>query len=139
MVLLRISAFLVVYAVFTCQINGSHAVPLRAMLEASSDRVVLNDYEVQRLLNALVKEFVQMMAEEMEQQVPEANSLDRPIVKRCTSLSTCVVGKLSQQLHKLQNIQRTDVGAATPGKKRNILTGLESDHYATYGEPFESA
>nr|prf calcitonin [Hemitrygon akajei] len=31
----------------------------------------------------------------------------------CTSLSTCVVGK-SQQLHKLQNIQRTDVGAATP-------------------------
>ncbi|XP_051885361.1 calcitonin/calcitonin-related polypeptide, alpha [Pristis pectinata] len=139
MVLLRISAFLVVYAVFTCQISGSNAVPVRAMLESSTDRVALNDYEVRRLLNALVKEFMQMMAEELDQQVPDANSLDRPIVKRCTSLSTCVVGKLSQELHKLQTVQRTDVGAATPGKKRNILTGLENERYATHGEPFESA
>ncbi|XP_078077405.1 calcitonin/calcitonin-related polypeptide, alpha isoform X1 [Mustelus asterias] len=137
MVLLKISAFLVVYAVFVCQINSSHAVPLRSMLE-SSDRVALNDYEVRRLLNALVKEFMQMMAEELEQQVPDANSLDRSIVKRCTSLSTCVVGKLSQELHKLQTIQRTDVGATTPGKKRNILPELENERYANYGEPFES-
>ncbi|XP_041053896.1 calcitonin/calcitonin-related polypeptide, alpha isoform X1 [Carcharodon carcharias] len=138
MVLLKISAFLVVYAVFVCQINSSHAVPLRSVLESSSDRVALNDYEVRRLLNALVKEFMQMMTEELEQQVPNANSLDRSIVKRCTSLSTCVVGKLSQELHKLQTIQRTDVGATTPGKKRNILTELENERYANYGEPFES-
>uniref|UniRef100_V9KUC7 Calcitonin n=1 Tax=Callorhinchus milii TaxID=7868 RepID=V9KUC7_CALMI len=65
-------------------------------------------------------------------------SLDRPIAKRCTSLSTCVVGKLSQELHKLQTIQRTDVGSATPGKKRNILAGLENQRYANYGEPFEN-
>ncbi|XP_055505859.1 calcitonin/calcitonin-related polypeptide, alpha isoform X1 [Leucoraja erinacea] len=139
MALLRISAFLVVYAVFTCQINRSHAVPVRAMLESSADRVALNDYEIRRLLNALVKEFMQMMAEELEQQVPAANSLDSPIVKRCTSLSTCVVGKLSQELHKLQTIQRTDVGAATPGKKRTIPTRLENELYAAYGEAFESA
>uniref|UniRef100_UPI00398F1870 calcitonin/calcitonin-related polypeptide, alpha n=1 Tax=Pristiophorus japonicus TaxID=55135 RepID=UPI00398F1870 len=138
MVLLKISAFLVVYAVFVCQINSSHAVPVRSMLESSTDRVALNDHEVRRLLNALAKEFMQMMVEELEQQVPDANSLDRPIVKRCTSLSTCVVGKLSQELHKLQTIQRTDVGAATPGKKRNILTELENQRYANYGEPFES-
>ncbi|XP_069753838.1 calcitonin/calcitonin-related polypeptide, alpha isoform X1 [Narcine bancroftii] len=127
MALLRISAFLVVYAVFTCHISSSNAVPVRAMLESSTDRMALNDYEVRRLLNALVKEFMQMMTEEMEQQVSDTNSLDRPIVKRCTSLSTCVVGKLSQELHKLQAIERTDVGAATPGKKRSILTGLESE------------
>lgn len=66
-------------------------------------------------------------------------SLDSPIVKRCTSLSTCVVGKLSQELHKLQTIQRTDVGAATPGKKRTIPTRLENELYAAYGEAFESA
>lgn len=43
------------------------------MLESSADRVALNDYEIRRLLNALVKEFMQMMAEELEQQVPAAN------------------------------------------------------------------
>ncbi|XP_043561745.1 calcitonin/calcitonin-related polypeptide, alpha isoform X1 [Chiloscyllium plagiosum] len=138
MVLLKISAFFVVCAVFVCQINRSHAVPLRSVLESASDRVALNDYEVRRLLNALVKEFIQMMAEELEQEIPDANSLDRSIVKRCTGLSTCVVGKLSQELHKLQTIQRTDVGATTPGKKRNILTELENERYSNYGEPLEN-
>ncbi|XP_072905599.1 calcitonin/calcitonin-related polypeptide, alpha isoform X2 [Hemitrygon akajei] len=121
MVLLRISAFLVVYAVFTCQINGSHAVPLRAMLEASSDRVVLNDYEVQRLLNALVKEFVQMMAEEMEQQVPEANSV--PMEKRACKTATCATHRLADFLSRTGGIGSsdfipTDVGANAFGRRR---------------------
>ncbi|XP_059829935.1 calcitonin/calcitonin-related polypeptide, alpha isoform X2 [Hypanus sabinus] len=121
MVLLRISAFLVVYAVFTCQINGSHAVPLRAMLEASSDRVVLNDYEVQRLLNALVKEFVQLMAEEMEQQVPEANSV--PMEKRACKTATCATHRLADFLSRTGGIGSsdfipTDVGANAFGRRR---------------------
>lgn len=62
-------------------------------------------------------------------------SLDRPISKRCASLSTCVLGKLSQELHKLQTYPRTDVGAGTPGKKRNVLSDLEHERYANYGEP----
>lgn len=62
-------------------------------------------------------------------------SLDRPISKRCASLSTCVLGKLSQELHKLQTYPRTDVGAGTPGKKRNVLSDVEHEHYAKYGEP----
>lgn len=61
-------------------------------------------------------------------------SLDRPISKRCASLSTCVLGKLSQELHKLQTYPRTDVGAGTPGKKRNVLNDLENERYANYGE-----
>nr|P01262.1 RecName: Full=Calcitonin [Anguilla japonica]prf//760596A calcitonin [Anguilliformes] len=32
----------------------------------------------------------------------------------CSNLSTCVLGKLSQELHKLQTYPRTDVGAGTP-------------------------
>ncbi|TTJ07843.1 Filamin-A [Bagarius yarrelli] len=43
----------------------------------------------------------------------------RVLVKRCSSLSTCVLGKFSQELHKLQTFPRTDVGAGTPGKKRS--------------------
>ncbi|ETE61042.1 Calcitonin, partial [Ophiophagus hannah] len=59
-------------------------------------------------------------------------SLDRPISKRCANLSTCVLGKLSQELHKLQTYPRTDVGAGTPGKKRNVLSELENERYANY-------
>lgn len=43
--------------------------------------------------------------------------------KRCSNLSTCVLGKLSQELHKLQTYPRTNVGAGTPGKKRGAEAG----------------
>lgn len=46
-----------------------------------------------------------------------------------------MLGKLSQELHKLQTYPRTDVGAGTPGKKRNVLSDLEHERYANYGEP----
>ncbi|XP_023661271.1 calcitonin-1-like isoform X2 [Paramormyrops kingsleyae] len=99
-----------------------------------TDRVTLTDHEARRLLNAIVKEFVQMMAEELEQQENDGNSLGRPMSKRCSNLSTCVLGKLSQELHKLQTYPRTNVGAGTPGKKRSVP---ESDRYTSYGEPLE--
>lgn len=38
-----------------------------------TDQVALTDYEARRLLNAIVKEFVQMTTEELEQQVNEGN------------------------------------------------------------------
>uniref|UniRef100_A0A3B3BAW2 Calcitonin peptide-like domain-containing protein n=1 Tax=Oryzias melastigma TaxID=30732 RepID=A0A3B3BAW2_ORYME len=62
-------------------------------------------------------------------------SMDRPLTKRCSNLSTCVLGKLSQELHKLQTFPRTNVGAGTPGKKRSAPG---SDSYASYGETFDS-
>ena len=42
-----------------------------------SDRVTLTDHEARRLLNAIVKEFVQMTAEELEQQ--EGNRYRSPL------------------------------------------------------------
>ncbi|XP_065539019.1 calcitonin gene-related peptide 2 isoform X1 [Lathamus discolor] len=134
MVVLKISSFLAVYALVVCQMDSFQAAPVRPGLESITDRVMLSDYEARRLLNALVKEFIQMTAEELEQ-ASEGNSLDRPISKRCASLSTCVLGKLSQELHKLQTYPRTDVGAGTPGKKRNVLSDVEHERYAKYGEP----
>ncbi|XP_055505860.1 calcitonin/calcitonin-related polypeptide, alpha isoform X2 [Leucoraja erinacea] len=124
MALLRISAFLVVYAVFTCQINRSHAVPVRAMLESSADRVALNDYEIRRLLNALVKEFMQMMAEELEQQVPAANSV--PVEKRACKTATCATHRLADFLSRTGGMGNsdfvpTDVGANTFGRRRRSV------------------
>lgn len=66
---------------------------------------------------------------------PLPDSMDRPLTKRCSNLSTCVLGKLSQELHKLQTFPRTNVGAGTPGKKRSAP---ESDSYANYGQTFDS-
>ncbi|XP_052001746.1 calcitonin/calcitonin-related polypeptide, alpha [Xyrauchen texanus] len=131
MVMLKISAFLVAYALILCQMYSSNAAPARPVLESSQDGTTLTDYEARRLLNAIVKEFVQMTTEDMEQQATEENSLGRPVSKRCSSLSTCVLGKLSQELHKLQTYPRTNVGAGTPGRKRSLE---ESDAFAGYGD-----
>ncbi|XP_017556107.1 calcitonin/calcitonin-related polypeptide, alpha isoform X1 [Pygocentrus nattereri] len=119
MVMLKISTFLIAYALIICQMYCSNAAPSRPALEPSQDEATLTDYEARRLLNAIIKEFVQMTAEDLDQQETEENSLARPMSKRCSNLSTCVLGKLSQELHKLQTYPRTNVGAGTPGKKRS--------------------
>ncbi|KAM3625449.1 uncharacterized protein V6R79_012250 [Siganus canaliculatus] len=64
-----------------------------------------------------MKEFMEITADEQDSQAADDNSWDRLVSKRCTGLSTCVLGKLSQDIHKLQTYPRTDVGAGTPGKK----------------------
>ncbi|CAL1594871.1 unnamed protein product [Knipowitschia caucasica] len=107
---LKVSAVLITYALLLCHAHHLQATPTRSNL----DTVSLSDSESRRLLNALLREFVQMSAEE------EASSLERPLlVKRCSGLSTCVLGKLSQDLHKLQTFPRTNVGSGTPGRKRS--------------------
>uniref|UniRef100_A0A4W4GZM4 Calcitonin peptide-like domain-containing protein n=1 Tax=Electrophorus electricus TaxID=8005 RepID=A0A4W4GZM4_ELEEL len=115
---LKISALLVTYALFVCQMYCTNAAPARPAVESSQDDATLTDYEARRLLNAIIKEFVQMTTEDLDQAETEENSLGRPVSKRCSNLSTCVLGKLSQELHKLQTYPRTNVGAGTPGKKR---------------------
>uniref|UniRef100_A0A3B5LRV1 Calcitonin peptide-like domain-containing protein n=1 Tax=Xiphophorus couchianus TaxID=32473 RepID=A0A3B5LRV1_9TELE len=60
-----------------------------------------------------------------------SNSWNRPVSKRCTGLSTCVLGRLSQDIHKLQTYPRTDVGAGTPGKRRS-LSELYENYISTY-------
>ncbi|XP_064168828.1 calcitonin-1-like isoform X3 [Anguilla rostrata] len=132
MVMLKISAFLVAYALVVCQMYSSQAAPVRPGMEAMTDRVALTDYEARRLLNAIVKEFVQVTAEELAQQAGDGNSPDIPVSKRCSNLSTCVLGKLSQDLHRMQAYPRTDVGAGTPGRRRSLLR--ERGRYGSDGE-----
>uniref|UniRef100_A0A3Q3K3Z7 Calcitonin peptide-like domain-containing protein n=1 Tax=Monopterus albus TaxID=43700 RepID=A0A3Q3K3Z7_MONAL len=57
--------------------------------------------------------------------------LNTHVSKCCAGLSTCVLGKLSQDTHKLQTFPHTNVGAGTPGKKRSL-----SEQYENYGSSY---
>ncbi|XP_008288461.1 calcitonin-1-like [Stegastes partitus] len=127
MIMLKLWTLLLAYALIICQMYVSQAAPSRTSQESMSDGVSLSSDDAQRLLKA-IKEFMQIPSEE---QTADGNSLDRPVSKRCTGLSTCVLGKLSQDIHKLQTYPRTDVGAGTPGKKRSL-----SERYESYSNSY---
>ncbi|XP_044045698.1 calcitonin/calcitonin-related polypeptide, alpha isoform X1 [Siniperca chuatsi] len=132
MIMLKLWTLLLAYALIICQMYISQAAPSRTSKESMSDGVTLSNDEAQRLLRAIM-EFMQITSDEQDHQTADGNSLDRPKSKRCTGLSTCVLGKLSQDIHKLQTYPRTDVGAGTPGKKRSL-----SELYENYGNSYDS-
>ncbi|XP_068596968.1 calcitonin/calcitonin-related polypeptide, alpha [Brachionichthys hirsutus] len=101
----------------------------RITKESASAGVALSDDDAQRLLRA-IGEFMQLTSGERDRQVADGNSPDRSVSKRCTGLSTCVLGKLSQDIHKLQAFPRTDVGAGTPGKKRSLSERSETQEHS---------
>ncbi|XP_037111157.1 calcitonin gene-related peptide-like isoform X2 [Syngnathus acus] len=127
MVMLKISAFLITYALVVCQMYCSQAAPARPALESMSERVTLTDYEARRLLNAIVKEFVQMTAEELEQQqqqAAEGNSVTAQ--KRACNTATCVTHRLADFLSRSggmgnSNFVPTNVGAKAFGRRRRSI------------------
>ncbi|KAL6480675.1 hypothetical protein MHYP_G00117080 [Metynnis hypsauchen] len=66
MFMVKVSALFAAYFLLISQMYSSHAAP-RSAGDSATDTVVLSDYEARRLINAIVKEFVQMTAEEVEQ------------------------------------------------------------------------
>ncbi|XP_014025574.1 calcitonin gene-related peptide isoform X3 [Salmo salar] len=121
MVMLKISAFLVAYALVICQMYSSQAAPARTGIESMTDQVALTDYEARRLLNAIVKEFVQMTTEELEQQVNEGNSITAQ--KRACNTATCVTHRLADFLSRSggmgnSNFVPTNVGSKAFGRRR---------------------
>ncbi|XP_077177801.1 calcitonin gene-related peptide 1 isoform X2 [Paroedura picta] len=121
MVMLKISSFLAVYALVACQMENYQAVPLRPGFESVTDRGTLGDYEARRLLNALVKEYVQMTAEELEQ-ASEGNS-SKTAQKRACNTATCVTHRLADFLSRSggvgkSNFVPTNVGAKAFGRRR---------------------
>ncbi|XP_041445611.1 calcitonin gene-related peptide isoform X3 [Xenopus laevis] len=123
MVALKISCLLAVLALVLCQMPSSHAVPVRPGLEATAERVAVSEYEARRLLSALVKEFVQMTAEEMEE-TNEGNSVTAQ--KRACNTATCVTHRLADFLSRSggmgkSNFVPTNVGAKAFGRRRRSL------------------
>ncbi|XP_062405658.1 calcitonin/calcitonin-related polypeptide, alpha isoform X3 [Sardina pilchardus] len=120
MVMLKISAFLLAYALIICQMYCSQAAPA-SRTDFDSNRVALTDYEARRLLNAIVKEFVQMTAEDLEQQANDENSITTQ--KRACNTATCVTHRLADFLSRSggmgnTNFVPTNVGAQAFGRRK---------------------
>ncbi|KAL0967968.1 hypothetical protein UPYG_G00260460 [Umbra pygmaea] len=118
MVMLKISACLVAYALVICQTYSSQAAPARPGLESMTDRVTLTDYEARRLLNAIVKEFVQMTAEELDQQVKDDNDGNSVTAqKRACNTATCVTHRLADFLSRSGGMSNSDFVPTNVGPK----------------------
>ncbi|KAG8438444.1 hypothetical protein GDO86_008938, partial [Hymenochirus boettgeri] len=119
----KISSLLAVFSLVVCQMPLSHAVPVRPGMDFP-DRVSIGDYEARRLLSALVKEFVHMTAEELEQ-TDEGNS-SVTAQKRACNTATCVTHRLADFLSRSggmgkSNFVPTNVGAKAFGRRRRNL------------------
>ncbi|XP_076406722.1 calcitonin isoform X1 [Peromyscus maniculatus bairdii] len=133
--LLQFSPFLVVSILFLYQAGSLHAVPFRSTLESSPGLATLSEEEA-RLLAALMQDYVQMKARELEQeeeQETEGSSLDSPRSKRCGNLSTCMLSTYTQDLNKFHTFPQTAIGVGAPGKKRDVTKDLETDHHTHFG------
>ncbi|XP_074193250.1 calcitonin isoform X1 [Rhinolophus sinicus] len=159
------SPFLAFSILVLCQAGGLQAAPFRSALESLPDPAALSEKEGRLLLAALVKAYVQRKTNELEQeqeleqetegsrslhctfargsprpcrgwaQVEQCLSLDISRAKRCSNLSTCVLGTYSKDLNNFHTFSGIGFGADTPGKKRDIASGLERDRYPHFGVP----
>ncbi|XP_072475652.1 calcitonin gene-related peptide 2 isoform X2 [Notamacropus eugenii] len=121
MILLKPSSFLTFFALVVCQMDSLQAAPFRPGFESvMPDHVTLSDDEARHLLNALVKEFVQMKADELDQ-VTEDNSVTAQ--KRGCNTATCVTHRLADFLSRSGGVAKsnfvpTNVGAKAFGRRR---------------------
>ncbi|XP_061924097.1 calcitonin-1-like [Entelurus aequoreus] len=129
MITLKFGTLFLACVLVFCQMYILQAAPSRSREDPVTDGVTLSNDDVQKLLRA-IREFMQLALDD-DHQPADGNSPDRSVSKRCTGLSTCVLGKLSQDIHKLQTYPRTDVGAGTPGKKRSL-----AEQYEPYGSTY---
>ncbi|KAL4696849.1 hypothetical protein H8959_002547 [Pygathrix nigripes] len=129
----KFSPFLALSILVLLQAGSLHAAPFRSALESSPDPATLSEEEARLLLAALVQDYVQMKASELEQeqeqeQETEGSSLDSPRSKRCGNLSTCMLGTYTQDFNKFHTFPQTAIGVGAPGKKRDMSSDLERDH-----------
>lgn len=60
--------------------------------------------------------------------MPQNKEVTRPDIsreKRCSNLSTCVLGTYTQDLNRFHTYPQTAVGVGAPGRKRFMPSGLE--------------
>ncbi|XP_026863241.1 calcitonin/calcitonin-related polypeptide, alpha isoform X1 [Electrophorus electricus] len=122
MSVLKISALLVTYALFVCQMYCTNAAPARPAVESSQDDATLTDYEARRLLNAIIKEFVQMTTEDLDQAETEENSITAQ--KRACNTATCVTHRLADFLSRSGGTGKfvpTNVGSRAFGRRRRLI------------------
>ncbi|XP_025784420.1 calcitonin-like isoform X1 [Acinonyx jubatus] len=125
----KFSPLLILGILALYQVGMLQAAPFRSALESPQDAAMLNEEELRLLLAAMVKDFVQRKASELQQeQETEGSSLDSFRAKRCSNLSTCVLGTYTQDLNKFHTFPQTAIGVGAPGKKRVMASSLDRDH-----------
>ncbi|KAM9660410.1 calcitonin gene-related peptide 2-like isoform 2-T2 [Trichechus inunguis] len=113
-------SFLVLY-----QVGSLQAAPFRSAIESSPDLTALSEEEARLLLAALVKDFVQMKASELEQE-QETEDSSVTAQKRACNTATCVTQRLAGLLSRSggmvkSNFVPTDVGSKAFGRRRRDL------------------
>uniref|UniRef100_A0A8C6IAX5 Calcitonin/calcitonin-related polypeptide, alpha n=1 Tax=Mus spicilegus TaxID=10103 RepID=A0A8C6IAX5_MUSSI len=123
---LKFSPFLVVSILLLYQACSLQAVPLRSILESSPGMATLSEEEV-RLLAALVQDYMQMKARELEhEEEQEAEGSSVTAQKRSCNTATCVTHRLAGLLSRSggvvkDNFVPTNVGSEAFGRRRRDL------------------
>ncbi|XP_069920772.1 calcitonin gene-related peptide 2 isoform X2 [Oryctolagus cuniculus] len=122
---LKFSPFLALSILVLYQADSLHAVPFRSVLESSPDLATLSEEEARLLLAALVQDYVQMKASELEQQ-QETEGSSITAQKRSCNTATCVTHRLADLLSRSGGVVKSDfvstnVGSETFGRRRREL------------------
>ncbi|XP_051005590.1 calcitonin gene-related peptide 1 isoform X2 [Acomys russatus] len=123
---LRFSPLLALSILLLYQACSLHAVPFRSTLASSPGMATLSEEEA-RLLAALVQDYVQMKARELEQEEEqEAEGSSITAQKRSCNTATCVTHRLAGLLSRSggvvkDNFVPTNVGSEAFGRRRRDL------------------
>ncbi|KAG3285674.1 calcitonin gene-related peptide 2-like [Marmota monax] len=123
MVFWKFSPFLAVSILVLCQAVSLPAAPFRSALESIPDLTALGEEEARLLLAALVKDYVQMKASDLEQETGGSSATAQ---KRACNTATCASQRLAGLLSRSggvvkDNFVPTNVGAQAFGRRRRDL------------------
>uniref|UniRef100_G1SIZ6 Calcitonin related polypeptide beta n=1 Tax=Oryctolagus cuniculus TaxID=9986 RepID=G1SIZ6_RABIT len=121
----KFSPFLALGILVLCQAGSLQAAPFRSALESSPDLATFNEEEARLLLAALVQDYVQMKASELEQEL-ETEGSSITAQKRGCNTATCVTHRLAGLLSRSggmvkSNFVPTNVGSEAFGRRRRDL------------------
>ncbi|XP_011811653.1 PREDICTED: calcitonin gene-related peptide 1 isoform X2 [Colobus angolensis palliatus] len=123
----KFSPFLALSILVLLQAGSLHAAPFRSALESSPDPATLSEEEARLLLAALVQDYVQMKASELEQEQEQETEGSRITAqKRACDTATCVTHRLAGLLSRSggvvkNNFVPTNVGSKAFGRRRRDL------------------
>uniref|UniRef100_A0A2K5W4Q1 Calcitonin related polypeptide beta n=6 Tax=Macaca TaxID=9539 RepID=A0A2K5W4Q1_MACFA len=121
----KFSPFLALSILVLYQAGSLQAAPFRSALESSPDPATLSEEEARLLLAALVQDYVQMKASELEQE-QETGGYSSAAQKRACNTATCVTHRLAGLLSRSggmvkSNFVPTNVGSKAFGRRRRDL------------------
>ncbi|XP_053417875.1 calcitonin gene-related peptide 2 [Nycticebus coucang] len=121
----KFSPFLALSILVLCQAGSLQAAPFRSDPESSPDLATFSEEEARLLLAALVQDYVQMKASELEQEL-ETEGSSITAQKRACNTATCVTHRLAGLLSRSGGMVKSDfvptnVGSQAFGRRRRDI------------------